>query len=150
MEMLDISLRLPAPMVAALQRVATEQDVSVGQVIRAALHRDLARRQPAKPPNRADERLVAPLRALLADDFAFARDWADLLARLRAKGYVLAEAGGGLVLLAAGTGQRMCKGSELGYPYALLMRRFQAPFPGHSHRWAFERVRRETSGPAYR
>ncbi|MGB8813738.1 MAG: hypothetical protein WCC57_11175, partial [Paracoccaceae bacterium] len=91
-----ISLSLPRAMILALQHVAGQDDVTVGQIIRAAIARDLTRRQKAKTPVRVDERLVAPLRALLADDFAYSKNWADLQTRLRHKGYQLAEAGGGL------------------------------------------------------
>ncbi|WP_239995022.1 CopG family transcriptional regulator [Rhodosalinus sediminis] len=72
MERLDIAL--PPEYVAALERPARAEDVSRGQVIRDAIRRDLKRRETAKTPVRADERLVAPLRALLAEDFAYARD----------------------------------------------------------------------------
>jgi hypothetical protein len=104
--------------------------------------RDVQRREKAKTPVRADERLVAPLRALLADDFAHARDWPDLQARLRQKGHRLAEAGGGLVLLDHDTGNRLCKVSELGHGYSQLLRKFDAPFPGHSHQGLLDRAKR--------
>ncbi|EEW26787.1 relaxase family protein [Rhodobacter ferrooxidans] len=136
-----VTLKLPKPMLAALRRIAAGDDVTVGQVIRDAISRDIARREKAKTPVRADERLVAPLRALLADDFAYATDWADLITRLRRKGYALAEAGGGLILQDHASGQRLCKGSELGHGYAQLLRKFDAPFPGHTHQWLLDRVR---------
>ncbi|RBI85542.1 hypothetical protein DRV85_07315 [Rhodosalinus halophilus] len=134
-----LELRLPPDYVAALDPIAHAEDVSRGQVIRDAIRRDLKRREKAKTPVRADERLVAPLRALLAEDFAYARDWSDLQSRLAAKGYRLQEAGGGLALHAL-DGRRLCKGSELGYGYALLVRKFGAPLPGHAHRAAAARA----------
>jgi hypothetical protein len=143
MELHDITLRLSAPMIAALKTVAGDEDCSVGQIIRDAIGRDLQRREKAKTPVRADERLVAPLRALLAEDFAYAVDWSDLFSRLRVKGFRLAEAGGGLVLLDHATGERLCKGSELGYGYSQLLRKFDAAFPGHAHNWVLNRVRAE-------
>ena len=73
MDMTEITLKLPTAMLDALRRVAAEDDVSPGQLVREAIERDLRRRATAKTPIRADERLVAPLRALLADDFASAR-----------------------------------------------------------------------------
>lgn len=127
-----IPLKLSRATILALQQVARQDDVTVGQAIREAIARDLTRRQKAKTPIRVDERLVAPLRALLADDFAYAKNWGELQNRLRHKGYQLAEAGGGLILQTT-DGTRICKGSEIGYGYALLMRRFNAPFPGHAH-----------------
>ena len=81
------------------------------------------------------------LRALLAEDFAYARDWDDLLSRLRTKGFRLAEAGGGLILQDHHSGQRLCKGSELGFGYPQLLRKFNTPFPGHAHKWLLDRVR---------
>ncbi len=114
MEQEELTLQVPAVMLAALTIVAGHEDVSVGQIIRDAITRDLQRREKAKTPVRADEWLVAPLRALLADDFAYARNWDDLFGRLRAKGLRLAESGGGLILLDHGGGERICKGSELG------------------------------------
>ncbi|MFN4155673.1 MAG: hypothetical protein ACK4HF_13545 [Paracoccaceae bacterium] len=137
MKMKEFTLRLPLATVAALRRLATEDDVTPGQLIRDAVERELRRRATAKTPVRADERLVAPLRALLADDCAYARTGNDLQTRLIAKGYRLAESGGGLVLITHPHGERLCKGSELGHSYSALLRKFQAPFPGHSQAWQF-------------
>ena len=136
-----ITIQLSQPMVAALRDLAVKEDVSVGHIVRMALEKDLQRRATAKTPVRADERLVAPLRALLAYDFADATTWVDLGKRLAAKGYALAEAGGGLILIETRTGQRVCKGSELGYGYAQLLRKFDAPFPNHRHNWMLEKQR---------
>ncbi len=135
-----ISVKLPEPTRLALEKIADADDVSIGQVIRDAIARDLKRRHKAKTPVRVDERLVAPLRALLADDFAYAKTWDDLQTRLGGKGYVLREAGGGLCLYRAAQNQRVCKGSELGYSYATLMRKFNQPFPNHSHRYLYHKI----------
>ncbi len=145
-----ITIKLSQPMVAALRDLAVKEDVSVGQIVRMALEKDLQRRAAAKTPVRADERLVAPLRALLADDFAYANSWTDLTSRLAQKGYALAESGGGLILIETATGQRLCKGSELGYGYAQLLRKFDAPFPKHRHTWILdkERMLRDGDVPA--
>lgn len=125
----------------ALERIAAEEDLSIGQIICSALDRDLRRRAEAKTPVRADERLVAPLRALLAHDFAYAQGWDDLQRRIAAKGYRLAEAGGGLILQARDSGARICKASELGYSYSALLRRFDSVFPGHAHTAPLRRIR---------
>jgi hypothetical protein len=134
-------IRLDPAVWDALHRIAAEEDVTIGQIIREAITRDLRRRAEAKTPVRADERLVAPLRALLADDFAFAAGWGDLQSRLARKGYRLAEAGGGLVLQAVDSGERLCKASELGYSYSALLRRFDCVFPGHAHTAPLRRIR---------
>lgn len=126
---------LPAETLRALKMIAMSEDISVGQVVRDAIERDLFRRQRARKPDRADERLVAPLRALLADDFAYAKDWGDLNRRLATKGFIVIPAGGGIALHKA-DGTRLCKGSDLGYSYATLLRRFKSPLPDvAAHRW---------------
>jgi hypothetical protein len=71
---------------SALERCARDDDVTIGQIIRDAIDRELYRRSRAKKAVRPDERLIAPLRALLADDFAYARSWSDLASRLGTKG----------------------------------------------------------------
>ena len=134
-----IQLRLPPEMIAALELIARAEDATIGGLIRDAVKRDLYRRSRAKTAQRADERLVAPLRALLADDLAYAMGWEDLQRRLARKGDRLQEVGGGLALHDL-TGQRLCKGSDLGYSYSKLMRRFGAPFPGHNHRYLYRKA----------
>lgn len=134
-------IRLAPAVWAALERIAADADVTIGQIIRGAIDRDIRRRAEAKTPVRADERLVASLRALLADDFASAKGWGDLQSRVSAKGYRLAEAGGGLILQDRQTGARLRKASELGYSYSALLRRFDCVFPGHSHTAPLRRIR---------
>lgn len=124
----------------AAKALAADRDISMGQLVRDLLAREITRTRNAKPPARADERLLAPLRARLADDLAHATGWADLDTRLNAKGYALRAAGGGLALHDHPGGRRLCKASELGFSYARLMRRFGAPFSGHSHAWLAERL----------
>ncbi|PWJ16496.1 hypothetical protein [Jannaschia seohaensis] len=120
-------------MLRAVEALAGRHDVTPGQVIRTALVRELRRSGPrTETPNRADEQLVASLQALLARDIAEARGWDDLNARLRRQGYRLGAAGGGLALFARG-GRKVCKGSELGVPYRVLVRRFGGALPGHPH-----------------
>ena len=126
---------------AALRQIAFQEGGDTTALIREAIRRDLFRRTRAKKAVRPDERLIAPLRALLAEDFAYARDWRDLQGRLAAKGYTLREAGAGLALHCCNNGEKRAKASDLGYSYSRLMRRFRAPFPGHSHAYLFNRVR---------
>lgn len=130
-----VEMKIHPDMLRAANRLARQRDVTVGQLVRDLLSREIGRASAAKPPVRADERLVAPLRARLAHDLAEAEGWADLQARLTSKGYVLRAAGGGLALHDWPADRRICKASELGFSYARLMRRFGAPFPGHSHTW---------------
>jgi len=127
-----IEILLPAELAGAAQRLAREADVTVGQLVRDLLAREVGRRARSRPPVRADERLVAPLRARLAGDLAYAADWDDLQARLRDKGYILREAGGGLALHDWPADRRLCKASELGFSHGRLARRFGTPFPGRT------------------
>ncbi|SFJ78707.1 ribbon-helix-helix domain-containing protein [Jannaschia pohangensis] len=133
METRDVTIRMPLEMAAAIERLAQRFDVTPGQVVRRAVCEELKRRsKPPKTPNRADEGLVASLQSLLAPDMAEARSWPDLEARLSRRGYRLSAAGGGCALFTT-TGRRLCKGSELGFTYRQLVRRFGAAMPGHPH-----------------
>lgn len=143
-----IDILMHPEMARAARRLAAERDISMGQLMRDMLAKEISRARNAKPPVRADERLVAPLRARLAGDLAQATGWGDLDRRLRAKGYVLRAAGGGLALHDWPADRRICKASELGFSYARLMRRFGAPFPGHPHVWLAERMLDPPSGDA--
>lgn len=137
----EIFFKLPEIQALALHRLAQQQDVSVGQIVRNAIAHEIRRQTRAGAnPNQADETLLAPLRSLLARPLADAQNWHDLQQRLAELGYVLREAGGGLALHHGESGERLCKASELGYSYATLMRRFDAPFPGHSHTHMARRV----------
>ena len=135
-----LNLPLDTLTLQALQKAAKDDQSQIIDVIQGAVTRDLYRRTRAKKAVRPDERLLAPLRALLADDFAYAAGWEDLQKRLRHKGFELREAGAGLALFCASTGARRAKASDLGYSYSRLMRRFHAPFPGHSHAYLFDRT----------
>jgi hypothetical protein len=140
--MIEVSIKFPEEMLAALKGIATDEDASVGQLVRDAVQRDLYRRMRAKTTGRSDERLVAPLRSLLADDFNYAKSWAELGDRLARKGFAVAESGGGIILISLRDGRRLCKGSELGHSLSALSRRFAAPFPASD-----PRVARFPAGP---
>ena len=127
----NVSLTLDDPLLRAARDVAHAREITVQQLLKDALKAELARaHRKARSPVRADERLVAMMRARLAADFAYARDWFDLIDRLRDKGVVLREAGGGLALFSAPTGSRICKASDVGFSLNRLARQFKAPFPG--------------------
>ncbi|WP_411224270.1 hypothetical protein [Marivita sp. S2033] len=122
--------------------IAREEDITMGQLLRSLLAKEISRRKNARPPNRADELLIAPLRARLAPEFANATHWDSLQNRLKECGYELRPAGGGLALYTHPEGKRVCKGSELGFSYSKLVERYKAGFPGHSHTWIEERFAR--------
>ena len=128
MEWVDVKLQ--AELADAARRLARERDVTVSQLLRDLVVNELRRKQRARPTVRADERLVAPLRARLAGDLAHARNWEDLKNRLNGKGYLLVASGGGLALHAIATGRRGCKASDLGFSYGRLVERMGTAFPG--------------------
>lgn len=127
------TLKLSQELLSDAGRVASAQDVTIGHLVRALLAKEVARRLHPETLNRADESLIAALQALLAKDMAEADDWDDLGARLGRHGYELCPAGGGVALHKASCGTRICKGSELGFSYRTLVRRFEMAMPGHPH-----------------
>lgn len=135
----DVICPLDSQTYLALMQIADAEHSTIPRIMRDAIRRDLFRRTRAKKAVRPDEQLIAPLRALLAEDLAHATGWTDLQARLRRKGYELREAGAGLALIHLAGNRRVAKASDLGYSYSRLMRRFRAPFPGHSHSYLFDR-----------
>ncbi|MEM9343246.1 MAG: hypothetical protein AAGA87_09385 [Pseudomonadota bacterium] len=143
MELVPLTLRLPPDLLNVSEGIAASDDVTIGQFARHALTQEVSRRRNARPPVRADERLIAPLRARLAPTLAAATNWHDLGNRLAEQGFALQQAGGGLAVHRHPNGARVCKASELGFSYSRLMRRFRAPFPGHTHTWLFERIKEE-------
>jgi len=137
----ELTVTLAQPTLVALLNLADADGIDPQGVILRAIEAEIARaRAPVRIPVRAQERLLAPLRALLARDLAVAQTWDDLQSRLIAKGYRLREAGGGLALVTHPGGRRLCKASELGFSYSDLMRRFGRPFPGHAHHKLAARV----------
>ena len=139
-EQVTIEFSLPEITHDALQRIASDEGVEIEHVLHSAIRRDLFRRSRAEKIVRADDQHLTILRVHLAEDFAFAHSWDDLKTRLRAKGYLLREAGAGLALHKQSCGTQLCRVSELGNSYAHLMRRFLTPFPNHSHRCLPEKI----------
>ncbi len=141
-----VTFKMPEDMLRMAALIAREQDITVGQLLRELLRSEISRLQNARPPNRADEQLIAPLRARLAAPFAAATSWADLQARLAAQDFELRAAGGGLALHRKSSTDRLCKASELGFSYSRLIERFRAGFPGHAHTWVAQRVLSRSPG----
>ncbi len=112
----------------ALDRLSRRDGVSLRALVQEAVRREVQRRSRAPKPDQPDEALLSPLRALLADDFAYARGWADLAMRLARKGHGLVPSGAGLVLVALPGGGKVCKASDLGYSHARLARKFGGSF----------------------
>lgn len=137
----SVNLKLAKEMIARLEQIARDEDVSVGQIIRLAIEREFHRRDGLKGHPPSPQRLLAPIRARLRADFLEAENWSALKTRLVEKGYSLREAGGGLALHDAISGRFLCRSSEIGFGYPALIRQFGGPFPGHSHTWLLDRIR---------
>lgn len=133
MHIQTVTLKLPTNLLNRASDVAQEQDVTIGHLVRQLLSKEVDRRLNPRTPNRADEGLVAALQALLATQMARAENWTDLSLRLADEGYDLRPCGGGLTLHRRPCGTRLCKSSELGFPYRALVKRFRAGMPGHPH-----------------
>jgi len=133
MSMQTVTLKLPDVMLQAAQKLAIQNDVTVGQIVRDLLVREMHNTNRAKTSGRTDEELLASLQMLLASDMGAATSWDDLERCLQAHGYDLRPAGGGLTLHRTSNGERLCKASELGFAYGALVRRFGEAMPGHPH-----------------
>ncbi|MBW6416418.1 hypothetical protein [Celeribacter sp. PS-C1] len=125
-----ITIRFEDDLGTRIERAATLAGLPIGAFIRDRL--DEAVRPLEGSFGYKGPRKPHALQAYLAHDFAYATSWTDLQETLRAKGYELAERGGGLILQTV-EGDRLCKASELGHPYSALMKRFGTPFPDHAH-----------------
>lgn len=136
----SVAFKLSRQMIDRLEALARDEDVSLGQIIRAAIDRDLRRRDEQRFPERVEERLLAPIRARVTEDFLASGDWRALKRRLVDKGYALRQSGGGLALHDLVSGRFLCRTSELGFGYPALMKRFAEPFPGHSHTWVIDKL----------
>ncbi|KIN74679.1 hypothetical protein [Sulfitobacter guttiformis] len=132
MELESVTLKLPRDLLSGAQRVATARDVTIGHMVRQLLKREVDRQLSRTGPTQTDQRLLAALQALLARDMAEAGGWDDLAERLRPHGYEMRPSGAGCVLYKSSCDTRICKGSELGFPYAALVERFGGPMPSHA------------------
>jgi hypothetical protein len=132
MELESVTLKLPRDLLSGAQRVATARDVTIGHMVRQLLKREVDRQLLKGRQGGTDARLLDTLLALLSRDMAEARDWDDLAERLRPHGYELRLTGGGVVLYKSSCGTRVCKGSELGFGYDDLVKRFGGPMPARS------------------
>ena len=133
MEQQIVTLRLSQNLLTRAATVAQQQDVTIGHLVRNLLSKEVDRRLNTRKIGRADDTLVAALQALLAAQMALAESWEDLALRLAEAGYELRPAGGGLTMHRRPCGTRLCKASELGFPYRALVKRFGCGMPGHPH-----------------
>lgn len=116
-EMRQVTVALPAGMIAAIGRAARARGLPAGDVVCQALAAALA-----LPPG-SD--------AAVASAFAQANGWLDLQARLRAAGFALRLGPGQRLDLHDWPANRWLMEAELlGQSLARLTLRFRAPFPG--------------------
>ena len=136
-----IAIDLPPHALTALRRRARAEQMSPAtlahKLLVEALGTDLLTASALVP---AEQALLDRLRTLLEVDLARAETWGDLQTRLAAHGYTFRERGGGLALYCTTTAAQICKASDLGWPYADLIRKLGAPFPGHSQKGLARRV----------
>lgn len=125
----SVTLKLPRALLSEAQHVATAREVTIGHMVRQLLRREVDRQLGAKVDQNTDERLVVALQTLLARDMADADGWEDLAARLRHHGYDLRMLGGHVVLAKSSCHTTVCDASDLGFSYASMVKRFDAPFP---------------------
>lgn len=129
MELESVTLKLPRELLSGAQRVATAQEVTIGHMVRQLLKREVDRQLSSKDTATVSDGLVSAVQTLLAGDVTDASDWDDLSERLRPHGYVFRLNEGGLVLFKTSCGTRICRGSELGFSYASLVKRFGQQMP---------------------
>lgn len=123
--MRDVSLKLPDTLIQRLQKMARDRDVTVGQLIREAIARDLNDDTPPEAP-----KPVAQSKPVtLGDAFVAATGWHDLIRRLRDLGVFVTESGGDLLVRALSDQSTICRSSDLGHRYMDLRKRFQSPLP---------------------
>ena len=138
MEWVDVKLQ--SELADAARMLARERDVTVSQLLRDLVTREIDMMRTARPSEASRDRTIERLKDRLLPDFTQARSWPDLSKRLKTKGYCLVAAGGGLALHSRDTGRRVCKSSELGFGYSRLMKRMGEAFPGHPHAWLARRI----------
>lgn len=138
----SVTIKLPPQVITQLETLARDEDVSIGQIVRRAVERDLSRRNELCTPPRTAETLLAPIRVRATALFLEAKSWSQLKLALIDEGYTLREAGGGLALHDAVSGRFLCRTSEIGFGYPTLMRRLKGPFPGHSHTALLDQIRK--------
>jgi hypothetical protein len=129
MELESVTLKLPRELLSGAQRVATAQEVTIGHMVRQLLKREVDRQLSSKDITTVSGGLISAVQALLERDVADACNWDDLSHRLRPHGYVFRLNEGALVLFKTSCGTRICRGSELGFSYANLVKRFGQQMP---------------------
>ncbi len=148
MEWVDVKLK--SELADAARMLAQERGVTVSQLLRDLVTREINMTHRARPTETAQKQMVQSLKDRLLPDFTQAKSWSDLTARLKIRGYCLIAAGGGLALHSRDNGRRVCKASELGFAYRQLIKQMGEAFPGHPHAWVAQRVLSQPVVPGQR
>ncbi|MCX7646368.1 MAG: hypothetical protein N2Z62_13885 [Rhodobacteraceae bacterium] len=117
-----VTIRIPAPLLAAAARAARAEEMTAGDFIRAALAERVAAASGAGDA-------VSTLRRALRRDFAEAADWPDLQRRLRAQGFVLRAVEGRVWIHTWPLERRLLPLARLGVTVEDLTLLYRAPFP---------------------
>lgn len=128
-----VTLQLPRNLLSRASDVAQRQDVTIGHLVRHLLSKEVDRQLGRGPAEQGERRLIAMLKALVASEMALAENWAMLSLGLADQGYELRPCGGGLAMHKRPCGTKLCKASDLGFPYRDLVKRFRCGMPGHPH-----------------
>lgn len=127
--MMTQNLSLPPHLVATLHQLAQDRDVSFDHLVRGMLDREVMRLRSADASQRMRVQRLARLQQLLAPVFDAARTWEDLQARLALIGFELRPDRHAITLHDRATGEWICRGTDLGIAYPLLVRRFGTTLP---------------------
>jgi hypothetical protein len=143
-----VNIRMSLAMRDALEELAVETDMSIGQLVREALHRflgefwsDAGEKQngEASMPSPNDQ-VLERCRQAVTQALSVANDWKTMQDTLASRGCEYRALGGGLAMFDTSDGSYLCKASSVGPGYSKLIKRFRAPFPGHPHTWLADRV----------
>jgi len=147
-----VNVRMSVSMRDALEELAVETDMSVGQLVREALQRFLAevwahtgeeQNVDTSTPS-PDDSVLERCRQAVRQALSLASDWKTMQGILATNGYEYRALGGGLTMFDTTDGRYLCKASDVGPGYSKLIKRFRAPFPGHPHTWLADRVLSKT------
>lgn len=139
-----VSIRMSLAMRDALEELAVETDMSIGQLVREALQRflDEVWSQPHEVTvaSSAAQSVPESCREAVSAALPVAKDWQTMQAILATHGCEYRAHGGGLAVFDTADGRYLCKASAVGPGYSMLIKRFRAPFPGHPHSWLADRI----------
>lgn len=91
----------------------------------------VGRETPADPPLNSTTK--GRLQRALEPVFKTSPNWDILIARLLKRGYVLRPMGTGTAIYSTLEGRHVCNTKTVGYRYRALVKKFEAPMPGHPH-----------------